>query len=173
MLLRLRRHLLVSKAPPSARTLLPTRDNQWKMALMSESESNTPRHLPVPSPTIRTGGRPTSRQHRLTTYAQQEPSIAVNPQNHLNVVAAQKDERSAPGPGTDTKEVWIETSTDGGLTWPVQRPIPMPDTTLPQQSDPVVTFSDNNTVYLTIIGWQRRRHRHRTRRWSPARPMAA
>ena len=87
-----------------------------------------------------------------TTFAQQEPSIALNPLNHLNVVAASKDERSAPGPGTETKEVWIETSTDGGLTWPVQTHIPMPDTTKPQQSDPVVTFSDNNTVYVTIIG---------------------
>src|SRR4051812_8310699 len=38
-----------------------------------------------------------------TTFAQQEPSIAVNPLNPLNVVAAQKDERSAPGPGTETK----------------------------------------------------------------------
>src|SRR5437868_14651040 len=34
-----------------------------------------------------------------TTFAQQEPSIALNPLNHLNVVAAAKDERSAPGPG--------------------------------------------------------------------------
>src|SRR2546423_1412693 len=39
-----------------------------------------------------------------TTFAQQEPSIGVNPNNHLNVVVAQKDERGAPGPGTDTKE---------------------------------------------------------------------
>src|SRR3954468_18113271 len=31
-----------------------------------------------------------------TTYAQQEPAIGVNPLNHLNVVAAQKDERRAP-----------------------------------------------------------------------------
>jgi hypothetical protein len=87
-----------------------------------------------------------------TTYAQQEPSVAVNPLNPLNVVVAQKDERSAPSPGTATKEVWIDTSTDGGQTWPVQTHIPMPNSTLPQQSDPVVTFSDNNTVYVTIIG---------------------
>ena len=37
-----------------------------------------------------------------TTYAQQEPSVAVNPLNPLNVVVAQKDERSAPSPGTAT-----------------------------------------------------------------------
>src|SRR5438876_928219 len=87
-----------------------------------------------------------------TLFAQQEPVIAVNPLNHLNVVAGSKDERRAPGPGTATKEVWMETSTDGGLTWPVQTRIPMPDTTLPQQSDPVLNFSDDNTVYMTIIG---------------------
>jgi hypothetical protein len=87
-----------------------------------------------------------------TTFAQQEPSIGVNPLNPLNVVVANKDERSAPGPNTATKEVWIETSTDGGLTWPVQTRIPMPDTTRPQQSDPIVTFSDDNSVYVTIIG---------------------
>src|SRR5262245_17943768 len=33
-----------------------------------------------------------------TQYAQQEPAIAVNPLNPLNVVVAQKDERSAPAP---------------------------------------------------------------------------
>jgi len=86
-----------------------------------------------------------------TTYAQQEPAVAVNPLNHLNVVAAQKDERSAPQPNTSTKEVWIDTSTDGGQTW-INTHIPMPDMTLPQQSDPVVTFSDNNQVFITIIG---------------------
>ncbi|PZS02796.1 MAG: hypothetical protein DLM69_03680, partial [Candidatus Chloroheliales bacterium] len=88
-----------------------------------------------------------------TTYAQQEPAVAVNPLNHLNVVAAQKDERRAPSQNTATKEVWIETSTDGGASWPLQTNIPMPDTTLPQQSDPVVTFSDNNNVFVTIIGY--------------------
>jgi hypothetical protein len=88
-----------------------------------------------------------------TTYAQQEPAIAVNPLNHLNVVVAQKDERSAPGLNTETKEVWMDTSLDGGLTWPVQTHIPMPDNTLPQQSDPVLTFSDNNMVFVTIIGY--------------------
>ena len=30
----------------------------------------------------------------------------------------------------------------------------MPDNTLPQQSDPVLNFSDDNSVYLTIIGLQ-------------------
>ncbi|MDQ6746943.1 MAG: glycoside hydrolase, partial [Candidatus Dormibacteraeota bacterium] len=87
-----------------------------------------------------------------TPYAQQEPSIAVNPLNHLNVVAAQKDERSAPSAGTATKEVWIDTSTDGGVSW-INTRIPMPDNTLPQQSDAVVTFSDNNNVFVTIIGY--------------------
>ncbi len=85
-------------------------------------------------------------------YAQQEPAIAVNPLNPLNVVAAQKDERSAPGPNTETKEVWIDTSMDGGLTW-INTHIPMPDTEQPQQSDPVVTFSDDNHVFITVIAY--------------------
>jgi hypothetical protein len=86
-----------------------------------------------------------------TPYAQQEPAVAVNPLNHLNVVVAQKDERSAPQPNTATKEVWIDTSTDGGQTW-INTHIPMPDMSKPQQSDPVVVFSDNNSVYVSIIG---------------------
>src|SRR5436190_1427983 len=93
-------------APPSART---TNDPHWR------------------APNVRANTD-------TTTYAQQEPAIAVNPLNHLNVVAGSKDERRAPSPGTDTKEVWIETSTDGGLTWPVQTAIPMPDTTQQHQS---------------------------------------
>ncbi len=67
-------------------------------------------------------------------YAQQEPSVAVNPLNHLNVVAAQKDERSAPQPNTATKEVWIDTSMDGGLTWPINTHIPMPGTICPSRA---------------------------------------
>src|SRR5690349_11808876 len=45
--------------------------------------------------------------------AQQEPSISVNPTNPLNIVAMAKDERA----GTNTKQTWIYTSTDGGQTW--------------------------------------------------------
>ena len=30
----------------------------------------------------------------------------MNPLNPLNIVASAKDERSAPGPNTATKEVW-------------------------------------------------------------------
>ena len=87
-----------------------------------------------------------------TQFAQQEPAIGINPLNHNNIVAAQKDERRAPGPNTATKEVWIDTSTDGGVTW-INTFIPMPDATLPQQSDPVITFSDDNNVFVTIIGY--------------------
>ncbi len=131
-------------------------------ALKGGPLENGPAVVPVP---LLTG--PASRPHvndphwaanvrantDATTYAQQEPAIAVNPLNHLNIVAAQKDERRAPAPATATKEVWIETSTDGGQTWPVNIAIPMPDNTLPQQSDAVVTFSDNNMVFVTIIGY--------------------
>src|SRR3954471_1913737 len=39
-----------------------------------------------------------------TTYAQQEPSLAVNPTNPLNIISSAKDERRAPTPNTNTKQ---------------------------------------------------------------------
>src|SRR4051794_12891671 len=66
---------------------------------------------PLANPTF----QPNTRANTdATSYAQQEPSIAVNPTNPLNIIVDAKDERSAPGPGTDTKEVWLYASTDGG-----------------------------------------------------------
>jgi len=78
--------------------------------------------------------------------AQQEPSIAVNPTNPLNVVAAAKDERG----GVNTKQVWIYTSTDGGTSWinqefPLRAPLP------PYSSDPVVSFSDDGWCFVTAL----------------------
>jgi hypothetical protein len=78
--------------------------------------------------------------------AQQEPSIAINPLNPLNVVAAAKDERA----GVNTKQIWIYTSTDGGASWinqifPHQTPLPG------FSSDPVVKFTDDGICYVTSL----------------------
>jgi hypothetical protein len=78
--------------------------------------------------------------------AQQEPSIAVNPVNPLNIVAAAKDERQ----GTNTKHVYIYSSTDGGVTWINQR-FPYRVTVPPSSSDPVVNFSDDGICYVTAL----------------------
>jgi hypothetical protein len=77
--------------------------------------------------------------------AQQEPSIAINPTNLLNVVAAAKDERA----GSNTKQVWIYTSTDGGVTW-LNQIFPFAPTS-PYSSDPVVNFSDDGICYVTSL----------------------
>src|SRR3954451_17133397 len=78
--------------------------------------------------------------------AQQEPSIAVNPLNPLNVVAAAKDERA----GSNTKQVWIYTSTDGGVTW-INQQFPLRSPLSPLSSDPVVKFSDDGICYVTAL----------------------
>jgi hypothetical protein len=77
--------------------------------------------------------------------AQQEPSIAVNPTNPLNVVAMAKDERG----GTNTKQTWIYTSTDGGVTW-INQLFPFAPQS-PFSSDPVVNFSDDGICYVTSL----------------------
>jgi hypothetical protein len=63
----------------------------------------------------------------------------------LNVVAAAKDERA----GTNTKQVWIYTSTDGGQTW-INQIFPLSPTS-PFSSDPVVNFSDDGQCYVTAL----------------------
>ncbi len=87
-----------------------------------------------------------------TTYAQQEPSIAVNPTNPLNIIASGKDERSAPAPGTSTKQVWEYTSTDGGLTW-INQAAPLVGPNSVHQSDPVNIFSDTGVAYACYLGY--------------------
>jgi hypothetical protein len=79
-------------------------------------------------------------------FAQQEPSIAVNPTNPLNVVVAAKDERE----GTNTKHVYIYTSTDGGVSWLNQR-FPYRQPPPPFSSDPVVNFADDGLLYVTSL----------------------
>ncbi|MFL5732640.1 MAG: hypothetical protein ACJ78Q_05505, partial [Chloroflexia bacterium] len=108
-----------------------------------------PRQAPVPNPTFAPNVR---ANNDATTYAQQEPSIAVNPLNPLNIVASAKDERSAPAPNTATKEVWEYTSTDGGVTWFNQH-APLLGPNAVRQSDPVNIFRDDGRVYACYLGY--------------------
>jgi hypothetical protein len=87
-----------------------------------------------------------------TTYAQQEPSIAVNPTNPLNIVASAKDERRASSPGTATKEVWEYASFDGGQTW-TNVHAPITGTHAIRQSDPVNIFRDDGVAYACYLGY--------------------
>jgi len=51
------------------------------------------------------------RVNQTTTADQHEPTLAVDPTNPNNVLAASKDWRTGP------KQVWHYRSTDGGRTW--------------------------------------------------------
>src|SRR5439155_11287710 len=64
----------------------------------------------------------------------------------LNVVAVAKDERA----GTNTKHVWIYTSTDGGVNWTNQQ-FPLRTPVAPYSSDPVASFSDDGVCYVTAL----------------------
>src|SRR5437016_14302356 len=51
------------------------------------------------------------RVNQVTTADQQEPTLAVDPTNPNNLLAAAKDWRTGP------KQVWHYRSSDGGRTW--------------------------------------------------------
>jgi hypothetical protein len=86
------------------------------------------------------------RVNQVTTADQQEPSIAVDPTNPNNVLAAAKDWRAGP------KQVWHYRSTDGGRTWADGHIDSFPSE-LPNQSDPVVTFDSAGTAYMSVLGY--------------------
>src|SRR3954451_18563019 len=51
------------------------------------------------------------RVNQMTRAEQHEPTLAVDPSNPGNILAAAKDWRTGP------KQVWHYRSTDGGATW--------------------------------------------------------
>jgi hypothetical protein len=82
-----------------------------------------------------------------------EPSIAVNPANPLNVVAAYQEGRLADG-GDATNG--YATSLDGGRTWtsgelPGLTTYPGQGGQFERASDAVVAFGPNNTVYANSL----------------------
>ena len=82
-----------------------------------------------------------------TQYGQHEPSLAVSRTDNDVVVVAAKDYREG-----NIKRVWIDVSTDGGVTWPVDRQLHMPG--LPpteNESDPVVMARDDGRIYVSCL----------------------
>ena len=82
-----------------------------------------------------------------------EPSIAVNPNNLNNAVAAFHEGRDATGSAAD---IGYATTTDGGVTWtsgnlPHLTSIVDPNQTLNHASDPVVAWGPNNVVYVNSL----------------------
>ncbi|MBF6613987.1 MAG: S-layer homology domain-containing protein, partial [Chloroflexi bacterium] len=83
-----------------------------------------------------------------TTFGQHEPGLAVSRTRPQTVVVASKDYRDS-----NVKHVWIDVSTDGGATWPVDRQLQMPgipaDVSI--QSDPVVVARDDGRIYVASL----------------------
>ncbi len=81
-----------------------------------------------------------------TTNDQQEPTLAVDPTNPNNVLAASKDWRTGP------KQVWYYRSSDGGRTWNDGH-VDLGASELPNQSDPVLAWDASGAAYLAFIGY--------------------
>jgi hypothetical protein len=86
------------------------------------------------------------QDHRATQDAsgagQQEPAIAANPLNLDNAVVVAKDYRSG------VSRNYIDTTTDGGVTW-LEQPFPRPNPDLPSDIDPAVFFRPDGRAYIT------------------------
>ncbi|MDQ6694200.1 MAG: S-layer homology domain-containing protein [Chloroflexota bacterium] len=84
-----------------------------------------------------------------TTYGQHEPSLAVSRVHTNTVVVTSKDYRVG-----NVKQMWIDSSTDGGATWPVGRQLQVPGIpgALNNQSDGVVMARDDGRIYVACLG---------------------
>src|SRR3954463_3864219 len=100
-----------------------------------------------------TTGDNSDMQNLVQPDTQAEPSIAVNPANPLNVVAAYQEGRRANG-GDATNG--YATSFDGGATW-MSGELPKLTTQIKPQgvferaSDAVAAFGPDNTVYVNSL----------------------
>ncbi|MEP6774942.1 MAG: sialidase family protein, partial [Chloroflexota bacterium] len=86
-----------------------------------------------------------------TTFGQHEPSLAVSRADTNTVVVASKDYRNG-----NQKEVWIDVSNDGGVTWPANLQLQMPGinaSQFPLMSDPVVMARDDGRIYVSCLGY--------------------
>lgn len=170
----------VGAAPASAE---PTRHNLLLKQFLSEEKENLaeapnlnalcqdflgqPNPYPDPAPnvdqingdTVVTVGSQTG-----CNSAQNETTIAVNPQNPLNIVAGANDYRvfNSREQRNDSSG-WVYTSFDGGSTW---RNVQLPKLTFQTggvgafnyfdaAGDPVIAFGADNTVYYGNIAFSR------------------
>src|SRR3954453_6188973 len=100
-----------------------------------------------------TTGDDADMQNLVQPDTQAEPSIAVNPENPLNVVAAYQEGRRANG-GDATNG--YATSFDGGATWqsgelPKLTSQIEPTGPFERASDAVVAFGPGNVVYVNSL----------------------
>src|SRR4051812_25952541 len=100
-----------------------------------------------------TTGDDADMQNLVQPDTQAEPSIAVNPENPLNVVAAYQEGRRANG-GDATNG--YATSFDGGATWqsgelPKLTTQIDPKGAFERASDAVAAFGPDNTVYINSL----------------------
>jgi hypothetical protein len=86
------------------------------------------------------------RVNQVDTNDQHEPTLAVDPTNPENVLAAAKDWRTGP------KQVWNYRSTDGGRTWADSHLNDLP-TELPNQSDPAIAYDADGTAHMSYLGY--------------------
>jgi hypothetical protein len=94
--------------------------------------------LTVFGPNVRANGD-------TTQFGQHEPGLAVSRTNPNVVFTAAKDYREG-----NIKRVWINGSTDGGQTWPVQLRMPnLPPTDT--ESDPVLMARDDGRIYVACL----------------------
>ncbi|MEO8285895.1 MAG: S-layer homology domain-containing protein [Chloroflexota bacterium] len=80
-----------------------------------------------------------------TQNGQHEPSLAVSRVHTNTVIVASKDYREG-----NIKRVWIDGSTDGGVTWPIQVHMPNLPATV-NESDPVVMARDDGRIYVSCL----------------------
>jgi hypothetical protein len=78
-------------------------------------------------------------------FGQHEPALAMSRVNTNTVILASKDYRQG-----NIKRVWIDGSTDGGVTWPIQLHMPNLPTT-ENESDPVVIARDDGRIYVACL----------------------
>jgi hypothetical protein len=86
------------------------------------------------------------RANQVTATDQHEPTLAVDPTNPNNVLAAAKDWRTGP------KQVWHYRSTDSGRSWTDGHITTFP-TELPNQSDPVLAYDASGTAYMSVLAY--------------------
>ncbi len=84
-----------------------------------------------------------------TGAGQHEPSLAVSRVHTNTVIIASKDYRN-----DNVKQVWIDGSTNGGQTWPVQLQMPGIPADLNSQSDPVVIARDDGRIYVACVAYR-------------------
>jgi hypothetical protein len=141
-------------------------DSPTLSALCQSYAGDTHVYGPIaPNRDVITGDTVVSAGSQTGCYAaQNETSVAVNPQNPWNLVAGANDYRVFNSrEGRNDSSGWAYTSFDGGRTW---KNIQLPGLTfetgatgalsdMDSAGDPVIAFGPHNTVYYANIAFSR------------------